>query len=257
MRQLSVSAPKKYDFIFFRTGKTKMAATVELQHSGKFYRTKGECLNVKGERYKDGLSAWHKAYDLSNMAVASYEGVPVPVDIAPDTVRLTQGGKLYDSNIFVGVPLFSERFRQAVEDIEPGVHQFLPVKVIGVDGESYSEPWWSFNICQLVDSISPELGGVYKQEWEYLREEKYEKFTWNIKSGWLPGRVPEPDDSDPYNPYTMNPSKKLAVYKDRIAGRAAWIDSRLPRTFYSDALMARIEAEGMEGFYVVHHWKEI
>jgi len=231
-----------------------MAATIGLRTDGKFNRTMGECTNVQGEDYSDGLQKWIEDYEWKN-SLNKPDGLPLPLEFAPHTVRLTKGNELFDATNYIGMDLlYSERFRQAVEDIEPGVHQFLPVKVIGVDGDPYPGQWWSFRICQLIDAVNPVLGGLRRQDPGYAPPDEY---TWVIKTGWRKGDPVEPDDSDVYCRFALEPRKKLAVYKDRIVGRAAWWDSRHRRIFFSDELMARIEQDGLEGFEAAEYWHEL
>ena len=49
----------------------------------------------------------------------------------------------------------------------------------------------------------------------------------------------------------------LPVKKEIVDGKAAWIDLRLPRTFFSDALVEKLEAAGLEGHRLDNRFAEI
>lgn len=65
------------------------------------------------------------------------------------------------------VATVSDRFRRLIEEIEPGVHQFEPVRYINRDGELYEERWF-WAVCNRLDSIDRERStgrlenGIYK-----------------------------------------------------------------------------------------------
>lgn len=55
-----------------------------------------------------------------------------------------------------------------------------------------------------------------------------------------------------------NAYEKLAVYKDRIEGRAMWRDEHYRSLiFVSDAMFKRMEEQGMQGWRIFNRWQEI
>ncbi|MCP4073960.1 MAG: hypothetical protein GY742_19870 [Hyphomicrobiales bacterium] len=151
-------------------------------------------------------------------------------------MRITQGDKLYDFTGLAGVQAVSKRLKDAIEDIEPGVHQFVPVEVFHKDGTPYGEPFWFFTICSCLDVINPALGGMKKHFLTAYPDKKPDAYHWGIARG----------------------RKNLAVQKDKVAGRSAWRDRRyITGYFFSDALVARMDAEGMEGWVADDVWQEV
>ncbi|WP_339860791.1 imm11 family protein [Paremcibacter congregatus] len=181
----------------------------------------------KAERfYKDCLDSNDTLWDF---------GRPMPEEYFPKQVQLIKGKEVFDYD-GAHFTMVSDRLKRAIEDIEPGVHQFVPVDVLGRDGAPYGGQYWFFTLCSFLDAISPDLGGVYKRE-GYDFANHPDRYSWVIKSG---GR------------------NNLAVYKDKIAGHAVWYDVRYPSSpFYADALLNRLEAEGMEGWEKMTYWAEI
>jgi hypothetical protein len=57
------------------------------------------------------------------------------------------------SFVIGGTPCLSSEVRDMIETLEPGVHQFFPVEIYGVDGNIREPRRYLLNICQLVDAI--------------------------------------------------------------------------------------------------------
>lgn len=76
-----------------------------------------------------------------------------PESVARVIRRYTKRKLLDYENQFVGS--VSARFRDLIEEIEPGVHQFLPLRVIGKDDELL-EDRWTWIICNRLDSVDRE-----------------------------------------------------------------------------------------------------
>lgn len=81
-------------------------------------------------------------------------GRRVRPDSVPKVIRRFGRRKLLD---FEGqfVWTVSDRFRQLIEEIEPGVHQFEPVRYINRDGQLYEERWF-WQVCNRLDSVDRE-----------------------------------------------------------------------------------------------------
>lgn len=161
---------------------------------------------------------------------------PVPEHLLPKQVRLVKGGNPADFvTVAHFVPLVSAKLKALVEGIEPGTHQFVPVSIVRQDGTAWEEQYYFFSNANLLDAVNPDLGGVYRQD----ITDNF--FDWEVKSG-------------------AENVEKLAVYKDRVAGKAMWCDRRFGTNlnlFFSDLLLGRMEAAGVTGCYVRNHWKEI
>lgn len=161
---------------------------------------------------------------------------PVPEHLIPKRFRMTAGDKLPDHTGVQGfVPIVSGRLRALVEEVEPGVHQFVPVEVERPDGTPLGEPYF-FSNANLLDAINPDPGGVYK-----LASPWSDNYFWEVESG-------------------AENLKKLAVRKDVVAGKAMWCDVRHGLgidLFFSDALLGRMRAVGLTGWYATQAWTEI
>ena len=217
-----------------------MAIVFETSTEDKFVRARGDGFLPDGTAWERApLSAWWKKLETRNLLERRGAPVtdPIPVELLPSKVVLRKGKRLYDFNVYIDGPLcVSQRFKDAVEAIEPGVHQFVPIPIFHKDGSPYGESFYYFQICSLLDAINPALGGVYKQG-GYDFENHPDRYVWFVQSGG---------------------DEKLAVFKNCVAGKAAWRDQRMyARWFFSDALVERMKAEGMEGYYAASYWHEI
>ena len=61
--------------------------------------------------------------------------------------------------------IVSEAFKDMVESLEPGVHQFFPVEVIRKSGEPVEKTYFFFNILRMLDPIIVERSDV---QWQTL-----------------------------------------------------------------------------------------
>jgi hypothetical protein len=130
----------------------------------------------------------------------------------PQRVQFTEGKRLFDFNNYTeGGISVSQRFKDAVEAIEPGAHQFFPVELLHKDGTPYGEPLYYWNITSAIDAIRPDLGGVHKMG----DPNRPGTHSWVITSG-----------------VDRHARKQLAVDAATIAGRSAWKDVRhVPAVF--------------------------
>ena len=154
--------------------------------------------------------------------------------LMPTKYRLSRGDHHWDYAQHVGIGgshAVSQRFKNAIESVEPGIHQFIPFELWDQSGELIPEPFYFWRIRTSLDVISPELGGVKPSH-------NSPNHQWNI----LPGDGRE----------------KLAVHKASIVGRAAWCDVRMSvRRFLSDEAVTALKDHGVVGWTSDHYWKEI
>ncbi len=159
---------------------------------------------------------------------------PYDAELVPKKMQLTNGNTDWDYASYIGIPnanAVSEEFKDAIESVEPGVHQFVPFEIYDREGKLIKKPFYFWRICTSLDAISPELGGV-----KPLGDLK--EHFWQIKSG--------------------DNREKLAVKKDVIEGHAAWCDVRMPaHVFVADAVVTVLEKQGLTGWTGMNYWKEI
>ncbi len=190
----------------------------------------------EGEALKKEKFQWARNYKIQTGGKNPY-CIPHPVELYPKVLQLVRGKKVYDlSNYMTGGLAISQRLKDAIEDIEPGVHQFIPFELLNKDGSPYEAQFYFYNICTEVDAVNPVLGGLEQQFYVDDPQKRPDCYHWKAKPGY----------------------KNLAVFKDRIAGRAMWTDCRyVVGHFFSEALLTRMRTDGMEGWRQTSYWEEL
>ena len=119
----------------------------------------------------------------------------------------------------------------AIESIEPGVHQYLTCEILSHDGGS-SEKRWLLNVCSRLDTIALEYSNIRVHKGSGL---------------YVPG--PGPFDA--------------AVRKNSVTGRALWCEYRFNnKPLISDSFQSLIIGSGFNGWcfdgrFSSHHLREI
>ena len=100
-------------------------------------------------------------------------GRRVRPESVPRVIRRFGRRKLLDfEGQFVGT--VNDRFRRLIEDMEPGIHQFEPVRYIGRDDELLEERWF-WQVCNRLDTVDRERStgelrdGLYRSKKGVLR----------------------------------------------------------------------------------------
>lgn len=180
-------------------------------------------------------SAWIRSDTRPPYSSLDFLTFPLDPDVMPDKRRLTEGGTDWDISGFVGfrmAPAVSEAFRDVIEALEPGVHQFIPFDLIRADGSKTEKQFFVWRIRTTLEAINPETGGVKKS----IDVEFYD-FV----------KIPE-----------RGQSENFSVHKDLVAGHAAWRDIRYPSyAFLSDAAAQALRDAGIVGWTEEAVWKEV
>lgn len=121
-----------------------------------------------------------------------------------------------DIALFDASMIITKRVRDAIESIEPDVHNYLPVEVIMPDG-SLAASRWLLNICTRIDTIAVDKSEDVREIFPPMMARKFPGWS-RYNSDLQPGRT------------------KIAVYRDRIAGRAIWFEYKLGWAMCSDKL---------------------
>jgi hypothetical protein len=110
----------------------------------------------------------------------------------------------------------SDGFRQLVEELEPGVHQFIPVTLYDRDDIPVDRPYWLLNPQVVVDVE------LKSERLEELRRE---------------GRVPSREEA-----HARYGRRYLFAERSAIEGRHFWRISRdfMPDLYFSDELIRRV-----------------
>jgi hypothetical protein len=194
---------------------------------GHRYWANIECLDDDS-----ALRAFNSARNTRGMIA----GIPVPPEIVPR--RYVVMDKKIPIHGFVncvnGIAV-DDRVVAAVEAIEPGVHRFHPIEItMKADGKPLPRPQFLLNCCTSVDAIDPANSMIKIKR--VLPEETHPDL-------W-------------YYAQKMGGPLQLSVHRDRIAGRAMWWDNRFNHLFFSDALVAALQAAGVEGIELSPHVAE-
>ena len=183
----------------------------------------------------DDITAWRafsKLKDTRGMAA----GIAVPPEVVPRRYAVTD--KAVPVHGFFSClhgKAIDDRTVAAVEAIEPGVHRFHPVEItMKADGRPLPRPQFLLNCCTSIEAIDPAHSKVKIKR--VLPEETHPDL-------WYYARQ-------------MGGPLQLAVFRDKVAGRAMWWDNRFDSLFFSDALVAALQAAGVEGFDLSPHVAE-
>lgn len=88
-------------------------------------------------------------------------GVPVDPAHAPSRFKVGVAAArlpdLFDIGAGLGV---TDLVRDKIEELEPGVHQFLPAEITAKGGERPDRRYWLLHICNRVDAIDPERSAL-------------------------------------------------------------------------------------------------
>ncbi len=177
--------------------------------------------------FEDEPPAWSKPWRPvpadAYAWVKTTAGYPIPPDRGAPTTAVIRQNWIRLPDFFslkqnVGV---STVFKEIVEGLEPGVHQFFPLQVRRQDGGAIEGGYWLFVICNLIDTaIDPERSTV---------------------------KVKEAAPGSAYWHYAPTDGRVIAVKKAVIRGVHAWIDRRYQSMFFSDALVAALDAKNIAG----------
>lgn len=148
-------------------------------------------------------------------------GRRVKPESVPKVIRFKSNRKLLDYESTWNIYSVSDRFRALIEEIEPGVHQFEPVRFIGKDGADRGTRWF-WQICNRIDGVDRE------------------KTNWIFRSGlWSP-------------PLTrpLKDSARLVYDLEKIGNVKFWRDKHLSRaTHISDDAKIKIENLKISGVH--------
>ncbi|WP_427970002.1 imm11 family protein [Altererythrobacter sp.] len=148
----------------------------------------------------------------------SFSGRRAKPESVPKVIRWKSKRKLLDYENACRKTV-SDRFRALIEEIEPGVHQFEPIRFVAKDGSLLEERWF-WQICNRINSVHPEL------------------------SNWLLGpRTWRPP------PKPRSEGLRMVFDTTAIGGAQFWHDMHIKGTLVSDAAKQRIDAAGTTGVH--------
>ena len=189
-------------------------------------------------KFSDGdnaLQAFFKTTPANPFTISDANwrsGTSIPPDVVPTKAQLTKGDEIYDCRIVRGgAMLVSARFKDCVEELEPGRHQFFPITVEDKRGTFKPGPFFIFNVVGYIDSIIEEQSNLKASG------------RGQIKAWGYTRRV---------GPW------KCALNTSVIGARACWTELRYEgRWFVSDRLAEIMRARGLMGFAFDEHCQEV
>lgn len=155
---------------------------------------------------------------------AGPSGIPYPrlPDFALVGTVTDAAGLLPDAGLSAGL---SSRIKDAIERLEPGVHQFLPLEIRLPNGE-VDKSRWMMVVCNRVDALALDHCSdvhIYR---------------------------PRPQEHPDWFYYRSNGDSRmrLVVHADRIAGMAIWYDWRFQNFFISEKLGRHFIDKNVRGY---------
>lgn len=139
----------------------------------------------------------------------------------------------------------------AIESVEPGIHQYWPADLTWDDGAPIGEKRWLLNICNRLDTLLPEVS----------------KDIWVTKPPVGEGMYIFTDAMQTRMALRFNKghAERLAdppnlfASKERIGSHAIWYEYRLDeeRVFFSDQFTSVLLALGTSGLDLAYHVREV
>lgn len=148
-----------------------------------------------------------------------FAGRPVDTTHLPTKVQQAGPKRKFKDISPDGLYTVSEKFREVVEGLEPGVHQFVPVEFVWKDGTHAAKRYWYFP-CNRLDSVD--------------REKTTEELVEGIR--WRPTKKPN-----------------FVFSRSQIGDCHLWRDKFMPPSygpFISNSLYEAFMEAGIEGLGV-------
>ena len=154
-----------------------------------------------------------------------FSGRRVKPESVPKVIRFKSKRPLLDYEGTWNIYSVSDRFRALIETIEPGVHQFEPVRFIGKDGSDLGTRWF-WQICNRIDSVHRE------------------KTDWVLEGGVIWGPSASFDSRNPTFPvHDLHKIGHAKFWHDKHISNAAYV---------SDDAKSLIEAAAITGVHFTH-----
>jgi hypothetical protein len=171
-----------------------------------------------GSKY-EGIRLWEK--------LQAFEGERVDPDLVWKVAQChpNHASKVYrepKSDVFtaLGETLVNQKVVDLIEELEPGVHQFLPFELLDRNGKPWREPYFMLNVCNRVDAVVGEESDLEVPV--FLKDDP----GWRYDGG----------------------GKHWTFRGEAIEGMAIWSDIRLrKKNLCSDAFWNEFKGRGLTG----------
>lgn len=157
-------------------------------------------------------------------------GLPIAPEGVPSNAAWGAREALYDFLTLCGATIISDRLKNLVEAIEPGIHQYFPLKIFRKNGAPIGS-LWIWIVCNRIDSVDRA------------------NTTWVLKDNFMwitPQTMKHIDRSYDYDPsiplkmvFSANQSQGHHFWRDKYVGNE--------RLFCSDEAAAAIDSAKMVG----------
>lgn len=166
-----------------------------------------------------------------NHGRALSSGRRIKLDHVPKQMKQDSQGVLADYSTPYGLLCVSDKFKNIVEKIEPGVHQFIPFEVVGA-GKKHVADMWFMVVCNRLDSVDREQTTLIL----------YRDAMW----------LPASDVGREHWPMNYDPSKpnKLVFSRAQIGDHHLWFDKHIGFSIVplaSDKLVESLVEAGVTG----------
>jgi hypothetical protein len=172
------------------------------------------------------------APDVGLVGEAFASGLRVSTDYLPTEVRDDDERPPLDIDAFSALIFVSARARSVIEDLEPGIHQFEPVKYVRSNGEHVADMFTLF-VCRRLDTVDRKNTNLLLSPYRWV----------TVKD--LLRRKPElvPSGADPSAP------ARIVFNLHQIGDAHLWHDKHIDhRRFASDELVDAIRGADLTGF---------
>lgn len=164
------------------------------------------------------------------------QGRPIRTENVPTRIEWQEKAPVADVLMEHGMIVVPERFREIVEQFEPGVHQFLPVAYVDRQGNVLAQRYY-FIACNRLDSIDREHSTMIL----------FKGRRWSTALD-IQGVDPTQTPSD----FDVDAEPKLVFNNAQVGGKHAWSDMFLPLVapYLSDALAEALIEENFTGIAI-------
>ena len=137
-------------------------------------------------------------------------GFPIISTYLPTVMQKGGPRMIYDYDGLGNVKIISDKFKLAIEQIEPNTHQFFPIKMLDRK-KNFLADHWIWNICNRVDSVDRKNTNAFLYEYDHGLAKKWRRYN---------------DPFAPTAPAGINPDDpvRFVFNREQIGGYKFWRD---------------------------------
>ncbi len=182
---------------------------------------------------------WREEGKIDNNRIDWFGGLraTIPEEVFPKRLILVSGASIPDRVFAPGSTVVSDRFRRVVEEFDPGIHQFVPVEVLYPDGRVHpGGPRFFMILRNAVNAVHEDSGRL-----------EVMKGTVSWAAHEIPILIRGILDTKPFD-----------VDAKIVSHLGLWRDVRMSNyVFASDAFLARLRQEGIDGWLEDYLFREV